>query len=129
MTTIYTIVAPLSGTVESIDVLLGSPISAGESVMVLESMKVHVQVKSDVNGLLSKFLVKEGVTINAYTNGQGTAILKAAQHGNYRIVEYLLENGADPYLGNGGQQSVMEYARRENNRRLLNLLKDYNKEH
>lgn len=42
-----TIVAPLSGTVESVEVSVGHSVNAGDVLMVMESMKVHVQVKAE----------------------------------------------------------------------------------
>jgi len=60
MTTTYVITAPLSGTIESLLVESGVQVYSTDSVIVLESMKVHVQVKSEMNGAVSRVLVKEG---------------------------------------------------------------------
>lgn len=43
--------------------------------MILESMKVHVQIKSDVNGIVSQLLVKEGDVIN-----RGDSLLEIEQN-------------------------------------------------
>ena len=75
MAEIHTIIAPLSGTIESLKSKSGIEVAAGDSVLVLESMKVHVQVKSDVSGRVSELLVNEGDTVQ-----RGEPLLKIEQN-------------------------------------------------
>ena len=77
MTRIYTINAPLSGTVESLKSKSGAEVTTGEPVIVLESMKVHVQVKSDVNGMINELFVNEGDTVE-----RGEPLFKIKESGS-----------------------------------------------
>lgn len=58
-----TVIAPLSGTVESVEVSVGDLVNAGDLLMVMESMKVHVQVKAEHSGSVSKIIVSKDNTV------------------------------------------------------------------
>lgn len=51
------IVAPLQGTVVSIDIAVGEPVRAGQAVAVIESMKMEHRVTSELEGTISKIVV------------------------------------------------------------------------
>ncbi len=76
-----------------------------------------------------KLLLAKGANVNRMNNGQGTALMQATKNNDYQMVELLLKNGADPYLNPRHQKSPITYAYDANNKRLVNLLKEYIKEH
>lgn len=51
----------------------GEQIEAGESILVIEAMKMEVQITSPVKGKLSKIAITEGEQV---TTGQLLAIIK-----------------------------------------------------
>jgi acetyl-CoA carboxylase carboxyltransferase component len=55
--------APLSGTLESIEVSVGDHINAGDLLLVMESMKVHVQVKAERSGTIVEISASLGTTV------------------------------------------------------------------
>lgn len=46
-----------------------------------------------------KMLVEQGVDVNTFAHGDGTALFLAIQHSHIEVAELLLQNGADPNLG------------------------------
>ncbi len=58
------VLAPTAGLVVKINVSEGSSVSAGETVVVLQSMKTEILVQADAPGRVSKVLVKEGDEVN-----------------------------------------------------------------
>lgn len=59
-----TIVTKIPGKVISIRVRSGQPIAEGDPLLVLESMKMHVTVKSHRTGVVKEIRVKEGGTVS-----------------------------------------------------------------
>ena len=57
----------VSGTVWKIAARVGDPLEAGDTVMVIESMKMEIPVEAPTAGTLVKLLVAEG---DAVTEGQ-----------------------------------------------------------
>ena len=54
------LVAPLPGTVSEVKAKKGDTVAAGDVVLVIESMKVEIPIKSNAAGRLKEFRVKEG---------------------------------------------------------------------
>ena len=54
------VAAPMTGVVYKLAVEAGATVSAGEEVLVLESMKMHVPVAAPVGGQVREIRVKEG---------------------------------------------------------------------
>ena len=57
----------VSGTVWKIAAQVGDPLAAGDTVLVIESMKMEIPVEAPTAGTLVKLLVAEG---DAVTEGQ-----------------------------------------------------------
>lgn len=55
-----TVVAPLPGSVQEIQVAEGDAVSRGQVVVIMESMKMNVPVKSRADGTVRKIHAKEG---------------------------------------------------------------------
>lgn len=55
--------APLPGTVTEIRVNVGDNVKAGQTVIVLEAMKMQNNIECDVDGRISAILVKPGDTV------------------------------------------------------------------
>ena len=64
--------APMPGTVLDIKVAEGASVSVGQTVIVLEAMKMEVEVVSDVAGTVKAINVKKG---DAVTTGQALAVV------------------------------------------------------
>jgi acetyl-CoA/propionyl-CoA carboxylase biotin carboxyl carrier protein len=57
------IVAPMQGTIVSVYVAVGDPVEVGQSVCVLEAMKMENQVDASVAGTVSEVRVRPGDTV------------------------------------------------------------------
>lgn len=57
------VAAPLAGTVESIAVSVGDIVNAGDLLCIMESMKVHVQVKASERGTVVKVLARKDTAV------------------------------------------------------------------
>mgnify|MGYP002725625753 CR=1 FL=1 len=95
----------------------------------LDRVKELLQKKSSFNGFNSdrstpltcaaendhfeivKLLVKEGAELNKLHPKGATALMKAAFAGNERIVDYLIEKGADPTIKTKLKETAAEYAK------------------
>ena len=56
----YTIVAEIVGNVLSVVVDEGTPVSAGDTIVILESMKMEIPVLTEYDGVVSALAVHEG---------------------------------------------------------------------
>jgi acetyl-CoA carboxylase carboxyltransferase component len=68
-----TIPAPMQGTIVRIEVSVGDPIARGDSLLVMESMKMEHVVTSDESGVVRKLSVTEGDTVD---EGDALAVLE-----------------------------------------------------
>ena len=59
--------APLAGTVWKIVTVAGQSVTEGETLLILESMKMEVPVEADRDGTLVEIHVKEGSPVNEGT--------------------------------------------------------------
>jgi acetyl-CoA carboxylase biotin carboxyl carrier protein len=57
------VLSPITGSVWKIVVEVGAVISEGETIVILESMKMEIRVKSPHNGKVVEIRVKEGDSI------------------------------------------------------------------
>ena len=57
--------APMQGLVVSIDVSSGQKVKAGETLIVLEAMKMETNVLAPREGIIDKILVEEGKQVEA----------------------------------------------------------------
>ncbi|GGC61471.1 carboxyl transferase domain-containing protein [Chelatococcus reniformis] len=57
------VAAPLQGTIVGIDVAAGTPVRAGQPVLVLEAMKMEHVVTAEVSGIVRQILVAPGDTV------------------------------------------------------------------
>ena len=64
--------APMPGTVLDIKAAEGTAVSAGDTIIVLEAMKMEVEVVSDVAGTVKAINVKKGDVV---TTGQALAVV------------------------------------------------------
>jgi len=55
--------APLPGTVTEIKVQVGQQVSVGDTVLVLEAMKMQNNIESDYAGQVTSIVVKQGETV------------------------------------------------------------------
>ena len=65
--------AHITGTVWKIEVKVGDTVTEGQTVVILESMKMEMPVESDRAGVVDEVLVKEGQSVN---EGQPVVRLK-----------------------------------------------------
>lgn len=57
------VIAELVGTIFSVDVAPGAAVAAGDSVVVLESMKMEIPILAEVAGTVSEIFVARGDTV------------------------------------------------------------------
>lgn len=55
--------APLPGTVISVDVKVGDTVKTGETLLVLEAMKMQNNIEAEQSGTVKDILVKQGDTV------------------------------------------------------------------
>jgi urea carboxylase len=79
-TTETAVVAQLPGSVWKIQVSEGDLIEQGQTVMVLESMKMEFYVTAQTNGRVSRLLCREGEQVR---QGQDLIVVDTAIQGNY----------------------------------------------
>ena len=60
-----TISAPMPGTILKITVSPGASVKAGDTLFILEAMKMENEITSPSQGVVKKILVSEGQTVNA----------------------------------------------------------------
>jgi acetyl-CoA carboxylase biotin carboxyl carrier protein len=56
--------AHITGTVWKIEVKVGQTVSEGETLVILESMKMEMPVESPVSGTVTAIETKEGASVN-----------------------------------------------------------------
>ena len=61
------IVSPMAGTVWKILKAPGDSVEYGESVVILESMKMEIPIDADNQGVVSKVLIQEGEVVDQDT--------------------------------------------------------------
>ena len=57
------ITSPLPGTVTDIMVKVGDTVKSGDTVVILEAMKMQNSIEADHDGIITSILVKEGETV------------------------------------------------------------------
>lgn len=55
--------SPLPGTVTSINVVVGQKVNEGDSILVLEAMKMQNNIEAECSGTITSILVKPGDTV------------------------------------------------------------------
>lgn len=60
-----TITAAMPGTVNDVKVGVGDTVKRGDTVLILEAMKMENEVKSPVDGVVSSIEVEKGASVNA----------------------------------------------------------------
>ncbi|OCS85038.1 acetyl-CoA carboxylase biotin carboxyl carrier protein subunit [Caryophanon tenue] len=63
-----TVKATMAGTVWKVLVTEGQHVTAGEDVVILESMKMEIPIAAETDGIVKKVLVAEGDFINVDDN-------------------------------------------------------------
>jgi len=56
--------AHITGTVWKIEVRVGDPVEEGDTVVILESMKMEMPVESEDGGTVKQILCEEGQAVN-----------------------------------------------------------------
>jgi len=56
--------AHITGTVWKIEVRVGDPVEEGDTVVILESMKMEMPVESEDGGTVTQILCEEGQAVN-----------------------------------------------------------------
>jgi acetyl-CoA carboxylase biotin carboxyl carrier protein len=56
--------AHITGTVWKIEVAVGDPIAEGDTVVILESMKMEMPVEAEDEGTVKEILCEEGQAVN-----------------------------------------------------------------
>ena len=59
----YSVKCPLPGTVMSVKVAAGDTIAAGQTLVVLEAMKMENNIDADRGGVVKQVLVQQGATV------------------------------------------------------------------
>lgn len=55
--------APMPGVVRSVNVVEGESVKKGQTLMVLEAMKMEIRIQAPRDGVVKKLLVKQGQTV------------------------------------------------------------------
>jgi acetyl-CoA carboxylase biotin carboxyl carrier protein len=64
----------VTGSVWKIVTEVGQKVEAGDTIMIIESMKMEIPVVAEEGGMIEKFLVEEKTSVS---EGQAVAVLKA----------------------------------------------------
>ena len=59
----YSVKCPLPGTVLSVKVAVGDTVAAGQTLVVLEAMKMENNIDADRGGVVKQVLVQQGATV------------------------------------------------------------------
>jgi biotin carboxyl carrier protein len=59
--------APMPGLILHVDVEVGSPVSAGQGVVIMEAMKMENELRAESGGMVARILVKPGDTVEKGT--------------------------------------------------------------
>ena len=59
----YSVKCPLPGTILSVKVAVGDTISTGQTLVVLEAMKMENNIDADRGGVVKQILVQQGATV------------------------------------------------------------------
>jgi biotin carboxyl carrier protein len=57
------LVAPMPGQVRSVNVQQGETVSKGQTLLVLEAMKMEIRIQAPAEGVINKLLVRQGETV------------------------------------------------------------------
>ena len=57
------VVAPLPGTITELKVTVGQTVKTGDTVLVLEAMKMQNNIEAEADGTITKILVNQGDTV------------------------------------------------------------------
>ncbi len=57
------VTAPMPGKIIKVKVTAGQQVQAGETVLILEAMKMEQEIKSTISGAVSEILVNDGDTV------------------------------------------------------------------
>ena len=55
--------APMPGQVRAVNVSEGEAVTKGQTLMVLEAMKMEIRIQASIDGTVKKILVKQGQTV------------------------------------------------------------------
>lgn len=59
------IIAPIPGTITTIDIKAGQPVKAGQTVLILEALKMQNEIFCNTVGTVKEIFVKEGEKVSA----------------------------------------------------------------
>jgi acetyl-CoA carboxylase biotin carboxyl carrier protein len=68
------VTAHINGTIFKIEIEIGSKVTAGEEIIILESMKMEIPIEAPVDGIVKEILIKEG---QAVEEGDVVAVIAA----------------------------------------------------
>ena len=60
--------APMPGLIVNVQVAIGEPVAEGDTVIILESMKMQNELKAPISGTISNVAVKAGQTVEKNTS-------------------------------------------------------------
>ncbi|NPB04351.1 MAG: hypothetical protein GXO39_08080 [Thermotogae bacterium] len=72
---VQTIRAPMPALVVSVEKRVGEPVKRGETVVVIEAMKMRTQLKAHIDGVVTHIYVQPGVSVS---KGQPLAVIEAS---------------------------------------------------
>ncbi len=75
----------------------------------------------------AQYLIKRGANVNIPNKDNETPLHVAVTWKRFKFIELLLKNGADPTTKDAKGLTPLDYAKKENNPRVLALLKRYGK--
>lgn len=100
MTNLASVLAPLTGTVESLRVNIGDSVTSGELLLIMESMKVHVQLTAEHEGQIKEIRIAEGdsvkrdqvlITIDQQAARAGAQQASSSAHRSEQALDSLAE--------------------------------------
>jgi len=57
--------APLPGTIWNVEVEVGSHVKEGDTVLILEAMKMENEIMTEIDGIIKEVLVQKGDAVQA----------------------------------------------------------------
>lgn len=87
-------------------------------------MKICTLYKFDLDNSILKLLIKLGVKLNLKNSSDGyTALMLVVINGDIKKTKILIEAGADVNIKTFNGNTALDYAKRNNNNELIELLK------
>src|SRR3954468_11795851 len=100
---LVTITSPMQGTVVSIDVSVGDTVRAGQTVAILESMKMEHPIDATAPGSVTEIAVAPGETVQP-----GSVLVRLGPAAESAATAEVVEASVDPSVVRPDLEAVLE---------------------